>query len=381
MARRKKRSDWGSMTEVSPGVWRIRYWAADDEGGYRRRSKTVRGTRKDAGDIMAQLRVDHSEDAPCPTVGQCWERWYLPDMERRVESGELARQSLGQYRSMWNKHIEPRWANVPADQVRPLGVQQWLLSLPYAAAKACIPVMRRTMDYAVRYELIAANPMGNSYVMPPKSTSRSQDDEAWSPDELLDVWRVCHGTPLEPVVLLCGFGSCRVGEALGVHKDDVSMREVEGVPIACVRIDSQIDGSGREDERTKNRWSTRTVVLAGVPALRLAQISAAAEDGAFLATNGIGPLQQHTARKMFAETLAGTGVAAHPLRNLRKTWQTVARWTLRMPPWVTERMMGHVGEGVTGRHYDRPETEEFAETLAIAWRDRPFADVATWALD
>ena len=365
------------MTEVSPGVWRIRYWAADDEGGYRRRSKTVRGTRKDAGDIMAQLRVDHSQDAPQPSVRDCWKRWYLPDARRRVDDGELARQSLEHYESTWRNHVEPRWGGVQVDQVKPLAVQQWLLTLTRSQATGVLPVMRQVLEYAVRFECIPANPMAVKYSMPPKSTSKTLDDGAWSPDELVEVWRACVGTPLEAVVLLCGFGSCRLGEALGARPSDVELREVGGIPIACVRIDSQIDGRGRDTNSVKNRWSERTVVLAGAPALRIVEIAQSSDE--YLAEDQRGgAMNQVYARTAFKALLESAGVPHHTPRALRRSWETIARWTLRLPPWLTERMMGHTGGGVTGRSYDRPEVDEFAEALADAWRERGFvADVPT----
>lgn len=374
MPRKPRRADWGSVTQVDSKTWRIRYWANGPDG-YKRRSKTVTGSRKDAYDQLAALRLEHSQDAPVPTVGDCWRRWYLPDMERREESGEVARQTMEQYRSIWRKHVEPTWASVPVDAVKPLAVQQWIAALPYSAARASLPLFRRVMDYAVRYERIGSNPLDVKYLMPPKQTSDTRDDGVWTPDELMDVWRVCHGTPFEPIVLLCGFGSCRFGEALDVRRRDVSSMDVDGITVACAVIDSQIDGRGRVTESTKNRWSTRTIVLAGRPAERLLELADAADDR--LVDDGTGrPMRQNLTRDCFVETLAAAGVPVHPPKNLRKTWQTIARWTLRLPPWLTERMMGHVGEGVTGRHYDRPETAEFAHALADAWRANPFGDDA-----
>ena len=374
MPRKTRRADWGSVTQVDSKRWRIRYWANGPDG-YKRRSKTVTGSRKDAYDQLAALRLEHSQDAPVPSVGDCWRRWYLPDMERRMESGEVARQTLEQYRSIWKNHVEPTWASVPVDAVKPLAVQQWIAALPYAAARSSLPLFRRVMDYAVRYEHIGSNPLDVKYLMPPRQTSDTRDDAVWTPDELMDVWGACHGTPLEPLVLLCGFGSCRIGEALDVRRGDVSSMDVNGITVACVTIDSQVDGRGRVVDATKNRWSTRTIVLAGRPAERLLELADAADDR--LVDDGTGrPMRQSLTRDYFAETLAAAGVPVHPPKNLRKTWQTIARWTLRLPPWLTERMMGHVGEGVTGRHYDRPETAEFAHALADAWRANPFGDDA-----
>lgn len=34
--------------------------------------------RKQAGERLAQLRLTHGHDAPCPTIGECWKQWYCP---------------------------------------------------------------------------------------------------------------------------------------------------------------------------------------------------------------------------------------------------------------------------------------------------------------
>jgi hypothetical protein len=126
MPRRKsKRSAWASITEVRAGeCYRIRYWSAGPDG-YRRRSCTIRGTRKQAEQRRAELMLAHSDDAPCPTVGEVWERWYLPATVRRVDDGDLSEHTLMQTRSTWNRHVSPRWESVPCDAVRPLHIQQW----------------------------------------------------------------------------------------------------------------------------------------------------------------------------------------------------------------------------------------------------------------
>lgn len=92
------RRDWESITQVRKGVWRLRYWSKTDIG-YRRCSQTVRGTRKQAGERLAELRLAHGHDVPCPTIEQRWSKWYLPDRTRMVEQGDLAPQTIEQYRS------------------------------------------------------------------------------------------------------------------------------------------------------------------------------------------------------------------------------------------------------------------------------------------
>lgn len=56
---RRQRASWGSNEDAGRGRRRIRYWADLHDGrGYRRVSETVRGTRKDADDVLARLLAD-----------------------------------------------------------------------------------------------------------------------------------------------------------------------------------------------------------------------------------------------------------------------------------------------------------------------------------
>lgn len=372
------RRDWGSIAHVRKGVWRLRYWAETDRG-YRRCSETVRGTRKQAGDRLAELRIAHGHDAPCPTVAQCWERWYLPDRQQMVEQGDLAPLSLEQYCSTWRCHVEPRWGSVPVDRVRPLDIQQWLLTRRRVAAESSLHLLRQILDYATRYGFARENPAALRYLLPSNTTTTSREDGVWSPQELGNVWHACWGCWIEPAVLLAGFGGCRVGEALGVQGGDVRIEQVAGTSVAFVRIERQIDVRAREANRTKNRWSRRTAMLAGRPAERLAKLADGCRDGEYLSHPPLSDVaSQRELRRTFGECLEAHEVPVHLFKNLRKTWQTNARWVLRLPPWIVEPLMGHVGSSVTAHHYDKPSEQVLAEVLVEAWREHPFGDSYEW---
>ncbi len=372
------RNDWGNVTQVRKGVWRLRFWAETDKG-YRRCSETVRGTRRQAGDRLAELRVLHGHDAPCPTVGTCWRQWYLPDRTRMVEQGDLAPQSLVQYRSTWRCHVSMRWDSVPVDKIRTLEVQQWLFGLRRVAAQASLHLLRQLLDYPIRFGFIANNPFSIRYLLPSRSTIDKREDGVWSTNELGDVWHACHKTWFEPAVLLAGFGGCRVGEALGVRAGDVRLDCVCNVPIAFARIERQISAQAEEANRTKNRWSTRTTFLAGKPAIRLGMLAKKRDADEYLSHPDYRAYgTQRELRRAFAESLESHEVKVHLFKNLRKTWQTNMRWVLRLPPWVIEPMMGHVGQGVTGRYYDKPSEQVFCQMLAEAWAEHPFGDTYGW---
>ena len=210
--RKQRRAAWASITQVDESRYRIRFWGKDSNGTYRRMSRTVRGTRLDAERVRSELMLEHSEDAPCPTVAQAWERWVLPDMEQRVATGDLAPKSLEQYSSAWRKHVEPAWGSVSCDAVRPLRVQQWISKMGRSPAISATQVLSKVMDYAVRYEFCDHNPMREKYLMPSPSTVEKQDPGIWDVAQLMNEWDACRGAWYEPAFILAAFGGMRVGE-------------------------------------------------------------------------------------------------------------------------------------------------------------------------
>lgn len=368
---RRRRSAWGTIAEVSPGVWRIRYWGKDPVSGeYRRRSCTVRGSRVEAERRRAELMVEHSDEAPCPTVGQVWERWALPDLERRVEGGDVAASTLRQYRFAWGKHVEGRWSSVECDAVRPLAVQQWLYGLQLNAARQGLSLLRLVLDYAARYELVPHNVARERYLMPSKATVDPMDSGVWSLPELRETWGFVRGTWMEGAFLLCGFAGLRVGEAIGVRSEDVSEEVVDGVRLAVVSVSRQVSQEDGVTDVLKTPQSRRVVPVAGSAGERLLEL--AASSGGYLSGDGLGgPSTRARLTKAWRRLALHEGLR-HPLRNLRNSWQTWMRWSMRVPVWAIEPMMGHRVDGVTGEHYDRPQRQLFCEVVAEAYLARPY---------
>lgn len=368
MARRKKRrSAWASITELDKGQrYRIRYWAETPEG-YRRKSETVRGTRMDAERRRSELMLLHSEDAPCPTVGQAWERWVVPELEHRVEAGTLAVGTLKQYQGAWRTSVAPTFADMPCDEVRPLRVQQWLDTLTRSQAAQGVKAMGKVMDAAVRYEVVDHNPMRERYVMPSRSTVEGRDKGIWTLSELGELWRQVHGRWYEPAFILAAFGGLRFGESLGVVASDVELRGVDGVPVALVAVERQMPQRGtRPVDRLKTEQSRRVAVVVGLAALRLAEVAASMPPHWPLSGDGLGGYSAQ-----IRLTRAWDGMA-HPFRNLRNSWQTWMRWEAHVAPWCVETLMGHAGAGVTAKYYDRPTADVLAAVVADAYRVRPW---------
>jgi integrase len=351
------RRSWGSITRLGTNRYRLRWWANGDDG-YRRRTEIVHGTRKEASDRLAAIRVEHTSDAPIPTVGDVWRRWVLPDKERAHANGSLATNTLASYRSTWERHVAPRWENVPCDAVHPVDVQTWLDTKTRTVAQSSLSLARQVMQYAMRYEIVSANPFTIGYTMPTAGTRR--DKGTWTLDEIVEMWEGLRGTWAEASFILCAFGGCRVGESLGVLASEVELTQVDGFDVALVPIERQVTVRGLTD-RLKTRTSRRTVVVCGEPARALADLASHADH--WLVDDGLGhPTTNHAVNVWWRETGAD-----HPYRNLRNAWQTYMRWELLVPPYLIETLMGHVTDGVTGQYYDRPTTLQMASTVAKAF--------------
>ena len=352
MPRRAMRSDWGSVTEIDRGKrYRLRYWA-ETEDGYRRVSETVRGTRRDAYDRLAALRLDP---------------WWLPTYQRKVADGNGSAATLRNYESVWATWCRQRWADVPCDQVRPLDVQRWVLSMPYNQARLSLTLLSLVADYAVRYGAVASNPFREKYVMPSKSTTRAHDKAIWTADEVSAIADAVRGMWLEPALLAQAYGGMRVGEALGIQPADVSGAESHGVCAAMVDVRRQVSQTGGVSDRLKTRDSRRTVPVVGPRGRRLLELAEAC-DGPWLTGDGMGgTVSQRVYSKALRATIKAAGVPLHPITSLRNSWQTWARWQLRLPPHIIEPIMGHAVPGVTGTYYDRPTPQMMLDAVASAY--------------
>lgn len=363
----RKRSTWGTNAPAArKGHRRLRYWADEHDGrGYARHTKTIRGTRRDGDEELARLRMEHAADAPVPTLERAWRMWALPDYERRVASGKASPNTLAAYQSAWRNHVAPAFGALPVTDIRPLDVQRWLSSMSKGAANLARAVLTVTLDKCVIYDVVQTNVARVAYETPTECEARSTD--VYDLKSLRRALDAVRGTPAYVPAVLMGVASCRVGEALGALRSDVSEMDVDGATVAVVDIHQQATRDGRIMDRTKTRDSARPVIVAGPWA---ADVLAVAKDPGlpYLCDRGDGtPLRSAYVRHEWSRALAAAGIEPIPLRNLRASWRTICRWEFHVPADYVERMMGHAGRNVGEVHYDRPRAEAFAAVAARTW--------------
>ena len=357
MRGKRRRSTWGSIEQLPSGRWRVRWWESTPQG-WRRKSETLDGSRKDAERRLAQIRVASGDAQRVPTVGEAWQQWTWPLIERERANTKANNDAL------WRNHVAPRWADVPLDQVEPIAVQAWLDGLRKVAAAQGLAMLRRIVRRAVAMGAIPASRIDIEFAMPDEVNSHSR--LVWSADELARICDAARGECFEAAVILAAFGGCRRGEALGVKVGEV----IPGVGgTACVQICRSIGGKG-EVGPTKTGGSVRTVVIPAPWAARLLAIQddARARGDAWLCDDGFGgPTGGNVLKAHWDAICQKAGVERAPFRNLRPSYETMMHWDAGIETSQVQKLMGHSSPTMTHKVYDRPDDDRLASVVAQAF--------------
>lgn len=367
MPRKRKRRSWGSVTSVTKTKHVLR-WMENTPEGRKRRSRTVDCTYKEACFELSRLEVEHAEDRPVPTIGEAYRMWYLPWIDRRVEDGHAKVNTRDAYAICWRNVVAPRWDDVPVDSIEPAKVQEWLLTLSVGNANHAIVVLRKVLDFAVRYELVDANKFRLPYEMPVRKASVRRTDtfDLERAETVLE--RLREALVEAPYILAC-FGGARTGESLGVRAGEVELVESHGIKLAVVPIVRRMDKTGDaplQDGDLKNPQSVRTAVIPEPYGTRLFEIAEARKVAhvEWIADRGDGLPFDVTGLKHAWNSAAKAD--AIPFANLRNSWRTFAQYEWGIDFDTLEILMGHIVPGVTGKHYLRPTVGNLIDAVARA---------------
>lgn len=371
---RKSRNLWGSNDDAGAGRRRLRYWADLHDGkGYTRHSMTITGTKRDGDEMLARLRVEHGQDRPVPTLGQAWDMWFLPEIRARVDDGDLSQRSLSTYASLWRRHLSPAWGDTPVTDIRPLDIQSWVMGLTTDTARRSLMLMGQVLAKCVMYEVVDHNVARENYRLP-RRVERTHSKEVYTAAEMIAALEAVRGTVAYVPAVLCGVASCRVGESLGVMRDELRAVEVDGMTLAVAEIARQVNRDGIPSDVLKTPRSARPVVVPEPWSTDLL-----AQPGPWLVGSGERAVSQSVVRRAWESALKNSGIEPIPFRNLRNSWRTYMRWELRVAEDMLESMMGHVGRNIGEVHYDRPRWEVYADVVADAWlRFRSGEKVGRW---
>ena len=357
--------------------YRIRYWA-DLGDGYSRHTLTVHGTRREAEARLAELRTEHEREPgePVRRASKRTVEWYFHAIWEPAAPKRYRRRTIDKKMSAWRRYVQPRWGCELVGDIRPGDIQAWLVDpssgLTMDTAKTSVALLREILDLAIELYDIDRNPVDGRKRMP--SPGEQMDKTVLrGDDEFADYAKAVRGTVAEAPFLLMSMGGCRVGESLSPLASGVSALDVDGMLLAAVRIDREVDE--RSDfEPLKNSHSVRTVAVAGDYGLRLLEIAdeCRAHGWTYLADDGTGtPVSTRTLRDVWYKAIAAAGLPKRLMRNLRPSFATSMHWDGDVSLDKLQAMMGHKpGSKITLAHYDRPGDMDVLKVRVSAERAR-----------
>jgi len=162
---------------------------------------TEKKLRQHLASSIAALNGEREEPLPIiTTIGGLIERF------KKEVLPELARSTRSTHNSMLRVHIEPRWADKPIADLRPMAVDKWLKSLPVLAASRSRArrLLKQLLDKAMYWEIIpmGANPM--KLVKVKGATTREKVITLLTPEQV----RLLIDALVSPYDLMVLIGAC-----------------------------------------------------------------------------------------------------------------------------------------------------------------------------
>lgn len=371
------RSSWGTKTKIDKNKWRIR-WCEWDGLDRVRRSKTLYPcTSREADDELRRLWQLHhlppnERVVPCPTFSQCWYEWYLPELNDRVEKGELSDNTRKVYATQWSAHIEKRWDKVALDKVDVNEYQLWLKTLKPSVAKLSNITIGNLVTCAKLHGVKGITFKDVAYKMPRSDKAPNAELEVYTLPELHKLLKEVEGKRYESIAILMGIGSCRVGEATAASVDDITFEQYNGRTYAVYDLHQQFGFNAQGFMELKTKDSYRPIIVPEPWSLRLAEIveDRKREGEPYLADCGTGyPMPRDMTNRHWRKDFADGSITVRhlPLQKLRNTWATAMLWKYGVPAQMVDKMMGHAAKNILGKNYDRPDKQMFIETVDKAY--------------
>ena len=213
-----------SIQRIRRATWRVRvYDGRDDTGRKRYRSRTVRGTRRDAQRVASELEreVELGVAASAGRTslgGYLHERW-LPHVRLHKRPGTHAR-----YAGIVARHVNPELGHLPLRRIVPADIQRLCdgaLEQGFAPATVHLihAVIHKSLAQAVTWQLTPRN-AADAVELPriPKRAVTVLDQ----PARCSVCSRPMSAEPIYPLLVLAVLGGLRRGELLGLCWTDVA---------------------------------------------------------------------------------------------------------------------------------------------------------------
>lgn len=335
------RSALGSIIDLGDGRKRVFVDYGTDANGKRvRRSKTVRGSMRDAERVKLEMLSSTVAASSNMTLSQYIDTVYMP-----AKTKELKETTLSSYRSCIDVWIKPRIGHIRLSKLTPKAVKRWLASMPDDNKRlvAC-RMLRAILGHALDREDVTAN-AAEGLVM---ARSTHEPTVIDAQDIAVYLWHFRDTQP-EPYVLLAIGGGFRRGEMCALDVEDIN------TATGAVTVDDNIVVFRGHIKRqtTKTRNSIRRVYLPPVILARL--VETMPESGPICHEADGQRTRPDAMSRRYSSRLESLpdGVPRVPLRDLRHSSLTLA-YDAGSDILDVSRRAGHASIRTTERFYVRP---------------------------
>jgi integrase len=324
----------GSLTKRGKRSWRIKYDVPRDGGARQIRYCTVRGTRRDAeqklAELVASVGTGTHIEANKITVGEL--------VRERIDvweaAGEVSLRVAARYRELFENQIAPHLGSKLVQRLHTRDIEQWHLTLRTSGRVGGGPLASRTVLHAHRVlskalKDAARHDVVHRNVASVQGSPGVPDDEIVIAQDVPGLVAKLRGNRFYPLVIVALFTGMRLGEILALRRNRVDLdRRVAQVREAlsynrahAFRFKVPKTKAGRRDvtlpeivvetlrEHIKGLLETRM-------ALRLGRLS----DDALLFTDlDGGPLTPNSVSAMWGDLAKRLGIPEVSFHALRHT--------------------------------------------------------------
>jgi len=293
--------------------------------------------------LFGEAQSTKHQDKGVPLFGE-----YLMDFHKAFKK-KLAPTTKETYRQMIQKHILPRWGNIPLNKIKTAMVQELFddmadAGLSLETIKKIRNIIRPIFVYAVEEGYISINPVISPHLR--INTDKGGGHVALPSDKIAEIKHGLHAMPddLRRLLALLAYTGQRIGEVLGLRWEDV---DYENKVIHIVRGVTHPDRNKPIVGKPKTKASQRDIPL--IQPL-LDAIGPIQKEGYIV--SGDRPWSFSEERRRWVKIQKHFGIEGYTHHDFRDTCAT--DWLeAGIPLEVVSKLLGHRSISTTAKHYMR----------------------------
>lgn len=353
--REMARSSLGSVTKRDNGSWLVRVTVPSRDGKQRRKTKTVRGSKREAEKVLHELLA---------AAGKCRDVTFDEFCEHRYVPWHDSKYSRRESQAKWHRDIgklRERFGALKMEQLTPDVLELW--ADDPKTSTHLVNKMKAAMRKAYEWEFVERDPM-----LAIKPARNAPSKERLSEGDLRLVLSLLEGSDIEAVVLLMGTVGLRREEAMALDWRDI---DFERGLVSISRTWHFEHGEGWFED-TKNASSMRVAAIGRATLARLDEIrrtGGVVRMGAVCVSPRTGERMapNTAAAKWRAVAKPALGERYVPMKNLRHTAGSIMADNGARSESIADQL-GHATSRMTETRYVRAERRnlECAEAMEKA---------------